>query len=106
MYFFMKKDNFQAIIEGDVLQEGVKIIFVMRLPPSNKFWKGSTSLKLSKNMPGVIGNRMNPFLITEACGGGDFYMFRRRFFIFYNNCAEITWKKLSFSKQQRQCSGG
>ena len=94
----MKKDNFQAIFEGDVLREGVKIIFVMPLLPSNKFWKDSTSPGLSKNMHGVIGNRMNPFLITQARGGGDFYMFRRRFSTFYNNCAEITWKKLSFSK--------
>ena len=101
--FFAKKQNFWAIIGSDVLREDAKIIFVMIFLPSNKFPRDSLSLKLSNKVRGVIWNRMNPFLITQTCGGGDFSMFWNFLKSFFYNYAEIACKKLCFSKQQGKC---
>ena len=88
-----------------MLREDAKIICEIIFFPSNKFSWGTLSPKLSNKVRGVIGNRMNPFLITQMCGGGDFYMFWNVFLSFFCNYAEIACKKLSFSKQQGQRSG-
>ena len=59
---------------------------VMYFSTSNKFSHGSLSPKLCKKVRGVIGNRVNLFLITQTCGGGDFFMILKDF---HENCFKI-----------------
>ena len=53
----------------------------------NGFLRGSMGPKLSNKVRGVVENRTKRFLITQTCGGGDFFMI---FMEFHKNGFEIA----------------
>ena len=73
-----KKCSFERFLEITFRKEWWIYCVLCVWLSSTKFLRGSLSPKLSKNMRGVIANRMNPFLITQTCGASDF-------FIIFNN---------------------
>jgi len=65
--------------EGGSCENTRKLICGKFFFPSKKILQGSLGPTLSKEVRGVVENCLKSFLITQTCGGGDFFMILKDF---------------------------